>query len=68
MKTTGDGAHAAFATAADAVDAAISAQLALRREVSGATGPLSVRIGIHTGEAQIRDGDYYGTALNAPRG
>ena len=29
VKTTGDGVHAAFATAADAVDAAIAAQLAL---------------------------------------
>ena len=29
VKTTGDGAHAAFATASDAIDAAIAAQLAL---------------------------------------
>ena len=31
----------------------------------GATrGPLRVRMGIHTGEAELRDGDYYGTAVN----
>ncbi len=28
------------------------------------TGPLAVRMGIHTGETQERDGDYYGTAVN----
>jgi class 3 adenylate cyclase len=28
------------------------------------TGPLRVRIGIHTGEADCRDGDYFGPALN----
>ncbi len=28
------------------------------------TGPLLVRIGLHTGETQERDGDYYGTAVN----
>ena len=26
--------------------------------------PLPVRMGLHTGEAELRDGDYYGTALN----
>jgi predicted ATPase/class 3 adenylate cyclase len=64
VKTTGDGAHAAFAVASDALDAAIAAQLALQREQWTATGPLRVRIGIHTGAAEVRDGDYYGTALN----
>ena len=28
------------------------------------TGPLRVRMGMHTGDAEVRDGDYYGTALN----
>ena len=64
VKTTGDGAHAAFAVASDAIDAAVVAQLALQREPWGATGPLRVRMGIHTGAAEVRDGDYYGTALN----
>ena len=64
VKTTGDGAHAAFATASDAVDAAVAAQLALAAEDWAATGPLLVRMGIHTGAAELRDGDYYGTALN----
>src|ERR671921_1938329 len=26
--------------------------------------PIQVRIGIHTGEAELRDGDYYGSAVN----
>ncbi len=64
VKTTGDGFHAAFATAADAVLAAVSGQLALAREPWGAPGPLLVRIGVHTGPAQRRDGDYYGPAVN----
>ena len=32
--------------------------------VWGATGPLKVRMGLHTGEAELREGDYYGTAVN----
>ena len=64
VKTTGDGFHAAFATAPDAVDAAVDAQLALGGEAWGATGPLRVRMGLHTGDAEARDGDYYGTAVN----
>ncbi|HEY7104911.1 MAG TPA: adenylate/guanylate cyclase domain-containing protein [Acidimicrobiia bacterium] len=64
VKTTGDGVHAAFATAHDAVEAAIDAQRALAAEDWPETGPLRVRMGVHTGEAQHRDGDYYGTALN----
>jgi predicted ATPase/class 3 adenylate cyclase len=64
VKGTGDGFHAAFATAHDAVDAAVDAQRGLTNETWGDTGVLRVRMGIHTGEAQHRDGDYYGTALN----
>src|SRR3954465_5007237 len=55
FKHTGDGMVAAFASPRAAVDAAIEAQLALE---------LPVRMGIATGEAQLRDGDYFGTVLN----
>src|SRR5437588_55058 len=55
FKHTGDGVVAAFASPRAAVDAAIEAQLALE---------LPVRMGIATGEAQLRDGDYFGTVLN----
>ncbi len=64
VKMTGDGFHAAFSTAHDAVDAAVDAQRSLGAESWDATGPLRVRMGVHTGEVQHRDGDYYGTAVN----
>jgi predicted ATPase/class 3 adenylate cyclase len=64
VKTTGDGVHAAFGRAEDAVAAAVEAQLALDAESWGETGPLRVRMGLHTGTAESRDGDYFGPALN----
>ncbi|HEY8217773.1 MAG TPA: adenylate/guanylate cyclase domain-containing protein [Acidimicrobiia bacterium] len=65
VKTTGDGVHGAFATAHDALESTFDAQRALADERwPEATGPLRVRMGVHTGEAELRDGDYYGQALN----
>jgi class 3 adenylate cyclase len=64
VKTTGDGFHAAFGTAHDAIDAAVAAQLALSEDHWAVTGPLRVRMGLHTCEAELRDGDYYGSAVN----
>jgi predicted ATPase/class 3 adenylate cyclase len=55
FKHTGDGVCAAFASPRSAVDAAIDAQ----RELE-----LPVRMGIATGEAELRDGDYFGAVLN----
>ncbi len=55
FKHTGDGVVAAFASPRSAVDAAVAAQRALE---------LPVRMGVATGEAELRDGDYFGTALN----
>jgi predicted ATPase len=52
---TGDGMAAAFASPMSAVDAAIDAQRELQ---------LPVRMGIATGEAELRDDDYFGTVLN----
>ena len=52
---TGDGVVAAFASPRSAVDAAVAAQRELQ---------LPVRMGIGTGEAELRDGDYFGTVLN----
>lgn len=63
IKTTGDGFHVVFVTAADAVHAAIHAQQVLQKDSWGEV-PLKVRIGLHTGEAELRDGDYYGGVLN----
>jgi predicted ATPase/class 3 adenylate cyclase len=64
VNTTGDGFLAAFANASDAVAAAIDAQLALGGEPWPETGPLLVRMGVHTGVAEVRDGDYHGPPLN----
>ena len=64
VKTTGDGILAVHTVALDAVDAAVDAIRALTSEAWPATGPLRVRMGIHTGSAEARDGDYFGNAPN----
>ena len=60
----GDGSHAAFRTASEAIDAAIAAQVALTAESWALPEPLRVRMGIHTGAAELRDGDYFGSTVN----
>ncbi len=64
FKTVGDAICAAFASAPQAVRAARSAQRTLARQEWGATGPLQVRMAVHSGEADARDGDYMGQPLN----
>jgi predicted ATPase/class 3 adenylate cyclase len=64
VKTTGDGLHAAFGTAPDAVAAGLDAQRALVVEDWTLPEPLKVRMGLHTGVAELREGDYYGPAVN----
>jgi class 3 adenylate cyclase len=49
VKTTGDGVHAAFGAAHDALSAAVASQRALGSEPWGVTGPLIVRMGVHSG-------------------
>jgi class 3 adenylate cyclase len=44
--------------------AVLAAQRALQKEAWGEVGPLRVRMGLHTGEAVQRDGDYFAPALN----
>jgi predicted ATPase/class 3 adenylate cyclase len=64
FSTGGDGYGAVFTRAASAVHAAIDAQIALAT-ASWADGPaLAVRMGLHTGEAEERDGDYFGPPVN----
>ncbi|HVQ98597.1 MAG TPA: NB-ARC domain-containing protein, partial [Mycobacterium sp.] len=55
FKHTGDGVCAAFASPRSAVDAAVAAQRGLE---------LPVRMGIATGEAELRGADYFGAVLN----
>src|SRR5207342_653822 len=64
VKQTGDGFHAVFAVASDAIVAAVEAQGVLEREPWPVHGRLGVRMGIHSGETQERAGDYYGSATN----
>ena len=52
---TGDGMCAVFPSPRSAVEAAVAAQRALE---------LPVRMGIATGEAELRGDDYFGTVLN----
>lgn len=63
VKMTGDGLHAAFDDPADALAAVIELQQALASEEAGAL-PLRVRCGLHLGEAQQRDNDFYGPVVN----
>jgi len=66
IKTTGDGIHAVFSTAIDAVKSALDAQREFQNsEAFNASEVfLRIRMGLHTGEAELRDGDYYGGTLN----
>jgi predicted ATPase/class 3 adenylate cyclase len=64
VKSTGDGLMAVFRSAAAGAAASLRAQLALQDEPWGGTGPLRVRIGLHAGEAQQRDGDFFGPPVN----
>src|ERR1700748_3418170 len=60
FKHTGDGVCAAFSSPKAAVDAAVAAQRAME---------LPVRMGLATGEDELREGDYFGAVLNgAARG
>lgn len=66
IKTTGDGVHAVFDTAVNGVASALAAQRSLQSAPWQEIEPhrLRVRMGLHTGEAEERSGDYYGPALN----
>jgi len=76
VKNTGDGVYAVFAEPTDALAACLAAQRSLQEPEAGfanaAPGaaevnvPLSlrVRMGLHTGAAELRDGDYFGAVLN----
>lgn len=63
-KGEGDSTFSAF----DGADAAVSAALGLQRAVTAETWPtvepIRVRIGIHTGEVEARDGDFFGRTVN----
>ncbi len=64
FKTVGDAFCAAFPTAPDALAAALDAHLALQKPDWGEVGSIRVRMGLHTGQAEERDNDYFGQTLN----
>jgi predicted ATPase/DNA-binding SARP family transcriptional activator/class 3 adenylate cyclase len=68
FKTAGAVLCAAFETPTDALDAVLSAQRHLRGLQPSAVAAvarlsLQVRMALHTGVADLRDGDYFGPAL-----
>lgn len=64
VKMTGDGLHAAFATPACAVEAALRILHALADPAATEGIELRVRCGLHAGPNQQRDNDFYGTTVN----
>ncbi|MEA3511317.1 MAG: adenylate/guanylate cyclase domain-containing protein, partial [Actinomycetota bacterium] len=64
FKGLGDGVCAAFGTAFDGVAAALEGQHRLLEHSWGTIGPLPVRMALHTGPAELREGDYFGRVLN----
>jgi predicted ATPase/class 3 adenylate cyclase len=64
VKSAGDGFFAVFVTAHDAVTAGVAAQRALLADDWNIEDTVRVRMGIHTGEAEVRDGDYSGGVVN----
>jgi predicted ATPase/class 3 adenylate cyclase len=65
FRTMGDAFCAAFPIARQALDAALDAQRALHAEPwLPEIASLKVRMALHTGIGEVRDGDYVGPALN----
>lgn len=64
FKHMGDGAAAAFESASRALEVAADIQRKLTESPDPDVGRLNVRIGVHSGEAEARDGDYFGPTLN----
>jgi predicted ATPase/class 3 adenylate cyclase len=64
FSTAGDGVGAVFGRAANAIAAALTAQRELSAEAWVGGPVLRVRMGVHTGEAEERDGDFFGPAVN----
>ena len=64
VKMTGDGLHAIFADAVDALHASVRLQAELGELERSYGIPIRARCGMHVGAFERRDGDYYGTAVN----
>jgi predicted ATPase/class 3 adenylate cyclase len=64
FKTVGDAFCAAFRTPQSAITATLAAQRALTSEDWATSRPILVRMGLHTGACEERDGDYFGPVVN----
>ena len=64
VKTTGDGMHAVFDNVLDALGATLALQEALADPAATYGVPLRVRCGLHVGEVERRDNDYFGSPVN----
>jgi class 3 adenylate cyclase len=64
FKTVGDSFCAAFSVARAGLDAALTAQQKLAAQAWPTSRPLMVRMGLHAGVCEERDGDYFGPAVN----
>ncbi len=60
----GDSRFAVFVQAPKAMETAASIQQAFATEPWPTDEPLKIRMGLHTGNADLREGDYYGSAVN----
>jgi predicted ATPase/class 3 adenylate cyclase len=64
FRTVGDAFCAAFSAAPQAVAGAVEAQRLLYAEAWQLERPIRVRIALHTGAAEVQNGDYVGSSLN----
>ena len=64
IKTTGDGIYAAFADAANGVEAAIAIQQSVADPAATAGMVLPVRCGLHAGPIHERDNEFFGSTPN----
>jgi predicted ATPase/class 3 adenylate cyclase/Tfp pilus assembly protein PilF len=64
FKTVGDAFCCAFPTAPDGLEAALEIQGRLLSSEWEESGTLLVRMALHTGAAEERDGDYFGPPVN----
>jgi len=64
FKTAGDSFCAAFSAARAGLDAALAAQQNLADQSWPTSRPIVVRMGLHAGVCEERDGDYFGPAVN----
>ena len=64
FKTAGDSFSAAFSSARAGLDAALAGQRNLTAQSWPTSRPIVVRMGLHAGVCEERDGDYFGPAVN----